>query len=312
VQIVRNRGVFVRKISLEEALHLYDVRSGLARVAGRLLAGRVTVKQIAVLNSLYEDLERAREAQDQAAYNEGNRQFHASLLDFTGNRRLISYHETTEKELRQFVRRGVLGAARLRISNREHKHILDCIAAGDDEGAAAASNATSSTASNGCWKACPPAASRIRPRPAAKTIREKTTNDDHRERYQEEAASRQLAVALGGSLADGQHRRDCQGMRVRLAVHRHGTQPMDVDAAVQISVAALPTASPPSSAYRPTSISTPPACSMAAPKASSFPMSIRSNRPPSGRELQVPADRPSLADRPDAAAGLPGNAGCRG
>jgi DNA-binding GntR family transcriptional regulator len=138
VQIVRNRGVFVRKISLEEALHLYDVRSGLARVAGRLVASRVTTEQIAVLTGLYEELERARETQDQAAYNEGNRRFHTCLVEYSGNNRLISYHETTEKELRLFVRRGVLGPARLRVSNREHKQILDCIAKGDDEGAATA------------------------------------------------------------------------------------------------------------------------------------------------------------------------------
>jgi len=138
VQIVRNRGVFVRKISLEDALHLYDVRSGLARVAGRLVASRVTAEQIALLTALYEELERARETQDQAAYNEGNRQFHARLVEFTGNDRLISYHETTEKELRLFVGAARLGPARLRVSNNEHKQILDCIVKGDDEGAAAA------------------------------------------------------------------------------------------------------------------------------------------------------------------------------
>lgn len=138
VQIVRNRGVFVRKISLEDALHLYDVRSGLARVAGRLVASRITAEQIAVLTGLYEELERARETQDQAAYNEGNRRLHTRLVEFSGNARLISYHETTEKELRLFVRRGVLGPARLRVSNGEHKQILECIAKGDDEGAGAA------------------------------------------------------------------------------------------------------------------------------------------------------------------------------
>lgn len=138
VTIVRNRGVFVRKVSLEEALHLYDVRSGLARVAGRLLASRVTTEQVSQLTALYDSLERAREARDQAAYNEGNRDFHAKLLECTGNDRLISYHETTEKELQLFVRRGVLGPARLRVSNQEHRQILDAIAQGDDERAATA------------------------------------------------------------------------------------------------------------------------------------------------------------------------------
>lgn len=138
VKIIRNRGVFVTEISLEDALHLYDIRSGLARIAGRLLAGRITTEQIGTLTSIHNSLEQARSAQNQSAYNEGNRQFHTKLLEFTGNNRLIAYHETTEKELRLFVRRGVLGPTRLRISNREHKQILDSIVDGDAEGAAAA------------------------------------------------------------------------------------------------------------------------------------------------------------------------------
>lgn len=138
VKIIRNRGVFVTEISLEDALQLYDVRSGLARIAGRLVASRASSEQIETLTAIHQSLEQARAAQDQAAYNEGNRRFHTKLLEFTGNGRLIGYHETTEKELRLFVRRGILGPARLRISNREHKQILDCIIDGDAEGAAAA------------------------------------------------------------------------------------------------------------------------------------------------------------------------------
>lgn len=138
VKIIRNRGVFVTEISLEDALHLYDIRSGLARIAGRLLASRVTAEQIEQLTAIHESLEQARVAQDQPAYNERNRQFHTKMVEFTGNSRLIDYHETTDKELRLFVRRGVLGPARLRISNREHRQILDCIKEGDAEGAAAA------------------------------------------------------------------------------------------------------------------------------------------------------------------------------
>jgi DNA-binding GntR family transcriptional regulator len=138
VKIIRNRGVFVTEISLEDALHLYDVRSGLARIAGRLLASRVTAEQIDILTAIHDSLERAQAAQDQAAYNEGNRLFHTKLVEFSGNDRLIGYHETTEKELRLFVRRGVLGPARLRLSNSEHRQILDCVVDGDVEGAAAA------------------------------------------------------------------------------------------------------------------------------------------------------------------------------
>ncbi len=113
VKIVRNRGVFVRKISLEDALHLYDVRSGLARIAGRLAASRVTEEQIAGLQAVYDNLEKAREITDQRAYHEGNRQFHAKIVEIAANPRLSSYHETIEKELRLFVRQSVRGPERL-------------------------------------------------------------------------------------------------------------------------------------------------------------------------------------------------------
>ncbi len=138
VEIVRNRGVFVRKVSLEEVLHIYDLRSGLARVAGRLLATRITTEQIEAVEALYQQMEDARKAENQAAYNEGNRLFHTRLLEFAGNPRLAAYHETTEKELHLFVRRGTLGPARLRISSREHRKILDFIIQGDAAGAAEA------------------------------------------------------------------------------------------------------------------------------------------------------------------------------
>src|SRR5687768_9965606 len=41
IRIVPNRGAEVRKVSLEEALDLYDVRAGIAHVAGRLATMRL-------------------------------------------------------------------------------------------------------------------------------------------------------------------------------------------------------------------------------------------------------------------------------
>ncbi len=138
VKIIRNRGVFVRTISLDDALHLYDVRSGLARIAGRLAAQRATSEQVDALKAVYDDLEKAHHALDQSAYHEGNRLFHAKIVEFAGNPRLTSYHETIEKELRLFVRHGIRGPDRLRISSSEHGLVLERIAGRDDEGAAAA------------------------------------------------------------------------------------------------------------------------------------------------------------------------------
>lgn len=136
--IMRNRGVFVREISLEDVLHVYDVRAGLARVSGRLAALRATEEDIAELQKLWEDMEEARKGRSFDRYYDINREFHARVVEMTGNPRLIDYHEQTEREVFLFLRRGVSGPARIDISNRQHKELLDAIAAGDELEAARA------------------------------------------------------------------------------------------------------------------------------------------------------------------------------
>lgn len=138
VTIVPKRGVFVREISLEDVLHVYDVRTGLARVAGRLAAVRATSTHIASLRALWEAMEQARAEEESDSYYDINREFHALTVAISGNRRLIDFHETTEREVFLFLRRGVQGRSRLDRSNAQHREILDAIAAGDEQAAAEA------------------------------------------------------------------------------------------------------------------------------------------------------------------------------
>jgi DNA-binding GntR family transcriptional regulator len=136
--IIKNRGVFVRKVSLEEVLNLYDVRSGLARVAGRLAALRATPEQIEGLWGIWEKMESTRKARQTDDYYELNIRFHAALIEATANPRLIDLHQMTESELHLYTRWGVSGAKRLDQSNLEHQQILECITKGDEWDAAQA------------------------------------------------------------------------------------------------------------------------------------------------------------------------------
>lgn len=136
VTVIHNRGVFVRQIKLEEVLHVYDVRAGLAHVAGRLAALRATKADVAALRALWDEMERAIATDNSDAYYEVNQAFHTRIVEISKNQRLIDFHAITERELSLFMRRGVAGAARPRMSNHEHRQIIEAIAAGD-EGAAA-------------------------------------------------------------------------------------------------------------------------------------------------------------------------------
>lgn len=138
VTVIHNRGVFVREIKLEEVLDVYDVRAGLASVAGRLAALRATESHIAELRAFWRQMEDAVVAQNPDVYYEINRTFHARIVEISNNRRLIDFNAITEREVFLFLRRGVAGASRPRISNQQHLQIVDAIAAGDETGAARA------------------------------------------------------------------------------------------------------------------------------------------------------------------------------
>src|ERR1700692_941435 len=57
VRLEKNRGVFIRDLSDEEATELYAVRAGLDEMAGRLLAPRVTTEQLKKPKKLVTQLE---------------------------------------------------------------------------------------------------------------------------------------------------------------------------------------------------------------------------------------------------------------
>lgn len=128
---IPNRGVFVRELDLREALEVYDVRSALDELMGRLIADRVTDAQIAHLSDLVDKMDRAAAARDLESYYPTNLEFHNALLSYASNRRLERLYKSLIKELHLFRRRGLLQSGSMRISNEEHRQIVEAISARD-------------------------------------------------------------------------------------------------------------------------------------------------------------------------------------
>ncbi len=127
VRIVPNRGAEVRKISLEEALDLYDLRAGLSRVAGRLAAARLAGGEEARLLELQAQMQDALARRDGAAYGELNAEFHRQLMAATRNPRLVEANEAIESELRLYIRKGVYTIAQMQVSLEEHSRIVEAV-----------------------------------------------------------------------------------------------------------------------------------------------------------------------------------------
>jgi phosphonate utilization transcriptional regulator len=133
VHVEKNRGVFVRQISLEEADEIYELRASFDELAGRKLAVSATPAQLKELQTLIERMGKASARDDLDAYHPLNLRFHDALVEFAGNRKMLHTYRRLVNELNLYRRHTLAQRDRLPTSTREHQKILDAIAARDPE-----------------------------------------------------------------------------------------------------------------------------------------------------------------------------------
>jgi phosphonate utilization transcriptional regulator len=135
VRLEKNRGVFVREISVAEADEIYEVRAAFDQMAGRKLAAAIEPAQLAELRALVERMRAAAEKQDLDAYHGANLRFHDALVEFAGNAKLLQMYRRLVNELSLFRRHTLAVPKRLPKSTLEHRKILQAIASGDADAA---------------------------------------------------------------------------------------------------------------------------------------------------------------------------------
>ncbi len=132
VRTEKNRGVFVRQVSVEDADEIYEVRAGLDELIGRLLAARIQPGQLVELRELLKKMQKAARAKSVDAYYPLNVRFHDRLAEFTGNRTLVAHYRRLVNELHLYRRETLArGADSFPISTREHAEIVDALARRD-------------------------------------------------------------------------------------------------------------------------------------------------------------------------------------
>ena len=128
---VANRGVFVRQVSVAEMLEIYDLRALVFGFACERATGFMTAARLKTLNALVTQMEGAAKAGKGALYYEINLRFHATLLEFSNNRRAAQTYDDCVKELHLFRRPAFDYAAKMTRSNQEHRAILEAMASGN-------------------------------------------------------------------------------------------------------------------------------------------------------------------------------------
>lgn len=130
VRLEKNRGVFVRQISVEEADEIYEVRAALDELAGRRLAQMRSPRALAELREHVERMERAAARRNLDAYSAANLAFHDCLISLTGNAKLLATYRRLVNELNLYRRSALEINGTVAASAREHREIVERIAAG--------------------------------------------------------------------------------------------------------------------------------------------------------------------------------------
>ena len=165
VRVEKNRGVFVRQVSIEEANEFYEVRAALEGLIGKLAARRISIDEIEQLRSVVrrmhltqkeapgrpkltsspsgarapqggdlggQDLKRADE------YFALNVEFHDLLARAARNNALLAQYRGIVNQLDLYRRATISrGSDNIPVSTQEHEAIIDAVAARDEQRAEA-------------------------------------------------------------------------------------------------------------------------------------------------------------------------------
>jgi phosphonate utilization transcriptional regulator len=132
VRTEKNRGVFVRQVSLEEANEIYEVRAALEAQIGRLAAQRAKPAHLERMRAIVKRMHAAGRKRDPDAYFPLNIEFHEVLAEAAANRALAVHYRRVVNELNLYRREAIQrNVDVIPLSTREHAAIVEAVAKGD-------------------------------------------------------------------------------------------------------------------------------------------------------------------------------------
>jgi len=135
VRLEKNRGVYVRQVAIAEADEIYELRALLDSFVGQRVAATATADVVRELRGYVTHMEKAALRNDVDVFFAANLAFHDRLVELAANRKLLATYRRLVNELRLFRRTNLAQGGALPNSAREHRHIVERIAARDVEGA---------------------------------------------------------------------------------------------------------------------------------------------------------------------------------
>jgi DNA-binding GntR family transcriptional regulator len=129
-----DRGLVVRKLSLEEILDIYETRIVLEATAGRVAAERRTEHDIRLLRLLLQKFAEVSDSDAQAMVD-ANQQFHRAVWKASHNASLLDLLERLSLHLLRYPGTTLQAPGRWATAQREHTELVDAIERRDGDAA---------------------------------------------------------------------------------------------------------------------------------------------------------------------------------
>ncbi|WP_102959461.1 FCD domain-containing protein [Mangrovicella endophytica] len=131
IEIIPNRGFFIRALTNDEAQDLSEARASVFGCICMMLAERITDVQLTELRALTARMDEIVALGDVHVYYPVNLEFHRQIAVMAGNKRLELLYQSFVRELHIQRYRALASNDVLHISNEEHRAIVDALEARD-------------------------------------------------------------------------------------------------------------------------------------------------------------------------------------
>lgn len=131
IEIIPNRGFFIRALTNDEAQDLSEARASVFGCICMMLAERITDEQMATLRGLTDRMDEIVALADVHVYYPVNLEFHRQIAAMAGNKRLELLYQSFVRELHIQRYRALASPDVLHISNEEHRAIVEALMARD-------------------------------------------------------------------------------------------------------------------------------------------------------------------------------------
>ena len=123
VTSVPRKGTFVSNISIADVEEIFQVRRALEILIVELLVPKITDEQLAILEGILDMQVKMQD--DKKTFIAIDKDFHAHLAQFTGNRRIVQLIETYGDQMSWFGYRAITQSGRIEAALKEHEAIYE-------------------------------------------------------------------------------------------------------------------------------------------------------------------------------------------